>query len=219
MNQIKKQVALRAEAAADADVDTRPLASQSRRRLIKLGASTVPVLATLTSQSALAGVCISTSAWGSDQISNSESQKARHASKAVEVTTGYTISAWSSNDDSQGTAWAAFKTKFSVTSNPNSYDFALLETKLSSFYGGSYYWNTSRLGFTASQKVVGNLTSDDKGYFLVAMLNYAVGQIPPIDCVTDANWRAIVAGNYPAGTPWTVSQIRQYLASNFIVQP
>ncbi len=58
MNQINKQTEVRDEVAAGAEEETRPLASPSRRRLIKLGASAVPVLATLSSQSALAG-CLS----------------------------------------------------------------------------------------------------------------------------------------------------------------
>lgn len=76
----------------------------------------------------------------------------------------------------------------------------------------------SLFGYLPSDKVVGGLVSDNKGYFLVAQLNYAVGAKPPAACVTEANWLAIVAGTYPAGTPWTLSQISLYLKNNYIVQ-
>ena len=194
--------------------DSHPVASPSRRRIMQLGVSAVPVLATLTSQSALAGQCISTSAWGSDQISNSASQAARHAGQAVDVTTGWKISAWNSNSDTAGTSWAAYKTKYGITADPKSYTFADLYAKV----GKTYMRDPSLFGYLLSDKVVGGLASDDKGYFLVAQLNYAVGAKPPAACVTEANWLAIVAGTYPAGTPWTLSQISLYLKKNYIVQ-
>lgn len=214
MNQINKQTDVGGKVAAGAEGETRPLASPSRRRLIKLGASAVPVLATLSSQSALAGQCISTSAWGSAQISNSASEAARHASHAVDVTNGWTISAWNSTAQGNGGAWAAFKNTFGNNPNPNTLTFAGLYTKV----GSTYMRNPSSLGFNSSDLVMGHLTSDDKGYFLVAMLNYAVGARPPTACVTDANWQAIVAGTYPVGNPWTLFQIRTYLENNYIVQ-
>lgn len=196
--------------------DSYPVAPPSRRRIIKLGASAVPVLATLTSQSALAGACISTSAWGSAQISNSASEAAMHASHAAPVTTGYTISAWNSTD-STNAAWMAFTSVFGSSPAANALTFSDLSTKLGTIYT-SYIWNPSSLGFNPSDLVMGHLTNDDKGYFLVAQLNYAVGAKPPTACVTDANWQAIVAGTYPAGTPWDVHQIRLYLENNYIVQ-
>jgi len=218
MNQINKQTELKVEVLADADEGVRPVASPSRRRVIKLGAASVPVLATLTSPSALAaGTCISTSAWGSAQISNSASEAARHATHAVAVTTGYTITAWNSTD-SANAAWMAFVAAFGGSPAPSALTFADLTTKLGTIYS-SYYWNPSSLGYSLTDLVMGNLTNDDKGYFLVAQLNYAVGAKPPSECVTDANWLAIVAGTYPAGTPWTVNQIRLYLENNSIVQP
>jgi len=216
MNQINKQTEVRDEVAAGAEEETRPLASPSRRRLIKLGASAVPVLATLSSQSALAGQCISTSAWGSAQISNSASEAARHASHAVEVTTGYTISAWNSTD-STNAAWTAFTGVFGSSPAANALTFSDLSTKLGTIYS-PYFWNPLSLGFGPSDLVMGHLTNDDKSYFLVAQLNYAVGAKPPTACVTDANWQAIVAGTYPVGNPWTLSQIRTYLENNYIVQ-
>ena len=106
----------------------------------------------------------------------------------------------------------AFKNKYGISANPNSFTFA----DLYAIVGTIYMRNPSSLGF--SGKVTGNLGNNDPSYFLVAMLNYAVGAKPPTDCVTDGNWQAIVAGTYPAGTPWDVHQIRLYLESNYIVQ-
>lgn len=217
MSEIEKQSETVVNAAETSVQASRPVASVSRRRLIRLGASAVPVLATLTSQSALAGQCISTSAWGSAQISNSASEAARHASHAVPVTTGWTISAWNSTD-SANAAWTAFTSAFGSSPAANALTFADLSTKLGTIYT-SYIWNPSFLGFNLSDLVMGHLTNDDKGYFLVAQLNYAVGAKPPTACVTDANWQAIVADQYPTiGSPWTVPQIRVYLENNYIVQ-
>lgn len=202
--------------------DSPPVASPSRRRIIRLGASAVPVLATLTSQSALAGQCLSTSAWGSEQISGSASQAARY--QKLDVTNGYTISAWNTND-SANAAWTAFTTKYPNFKNHpvgNPQNFKLSELTFAQLYacvGGTYMRNPSSFGFTSSDLVVGHLTSDDKGYFLVAQLNYAVGAKPPTECVTEVNWLAIVAGTYPAlGAAWSVHDIRNYLVNNYIVQ-
>lgn len=212
MSEIEKQSETVVNAAETSVQASRPVASVSRRRLIRLGASAVPVLATLSSQSALAGQCISTSAWGSAQISNSASEAARHASHAVPVTTGWTISAW---NDSANAAWTVFTSAFGSSPNPIT---SLTFEQLYALVGSTYMRSPSSLGFNSSDLVMGNLTSDDKGYFLVAMLNYAVGAKPPTDCVTDANWQAIVAGTYPLGNPWDLGQIALYLKNNFIVQ-
>src|SRR3990167_1740944 len=171
MNQTNKLSGEDAEMAAGVVKEMHPVASPSRRRIIRLGASAVPVLATLTSQSALAGQCISTSAWGSDQISGSASQAARHAGQGVAVTTGWTITAWNSSSDGSGTAWEAFKSKYGINSNPNSFTFA----DLYGYVGGTYMRDHSSFGFVSTAKVAGGLgNNDDQSYFLVAMLNYAV---------------------------------------------
>lgn len=191
-----------------------PLAS--RRKLIRLGAVAVPVVATLTSQSALAGNCISGSAWGSDQISNSASQKARHDARGVAVKQGYTITAWNAarigNDNSE--PWtklqAAYPNKKKINQNNITFnDLALLDP--SKFKIPS--------GFTLTDTVVGKLTSSDGSFFLVAQLNFAIGQKPPTECITDTDWGLIVAGSYPpTGSPWTLAQTALYLKNNFIVQ-
>lgn len=214
MSEIDKKPEASVDVAGVPVSDSRPEGSPSRRRIIRLGASAVPVLATLTSQSALAGACISTSAWGSDQVSQSASQAARHAGHAVAVTNGWTISAWNSTAQGSGTAWAAFKSTFGNSPNPNALTFAGLYAKV----GATYMRSPTNLGYNPSALVMGSLTNDDKGYFLVAMLNYAVGAKPPTDCVTDANWQAIVAGTYPLANPWDLHQIALYLQNNFIVQ-
>jgi len=213
MNQINKQTELKVEVLVDADEGVRPVASPSRRRVIKLGAATVPVLATLTSPSALAGTCITTSAWGSDQVSQSASQAARHAIKAAEVTPGYTISAWNSSADGAGTPWSAFKTKYGITANPNSLTFRDIYTIV-----GNIYMRDLSSSFT-SNKVVGGLADNVESYFLVAMLNYVVWPTkPPLACVTDDNWKQIVAGSYaPAGNLWGVVESGTYVKNNHIV--
>lgn len=214
MSKIDRQAEASVDVTKAPISDSHPVASPSRRRIMQLGVSAVPVIATLTSQSALAGQCISTSAWGSDQISNSASQAARHAGQAVDVTTGWKISAWNSSLDTAGTPWAEYKSKYLIKASPNSFTFGDLYTTV----GNTYMRDPSSFGYRASDKVVGRLVSDDKGYFLVAQLNYAVGAKPPAACLTEVNWLAIVAGTYPAGNPWSLFQISMYLKNNYIVQ-
>ena len=197
-----------------------PVVLPSRRKLIRLGAAAVPVVATLTSQSALAGNCISTSAWGSDQMSKSASQKARHDARGVAVTQGYTITAWNAtrtgnNDNSE--PWRllqeAYPNKIKKNFNQNDITFKDLA-------GLDRAKIRIPAGFTLTDVVVGKLTSSDASFFLVAQLNFAVGQKPPTQCITDTDWGLIVAGMYPTtGSPWTLTQTALYLRSNFIVQP
>jgi hypothetical protein len=74
----------------------------SKRRRFKVGASTVPVALTLTSQPVLAWHCNSTSAWGSGQMQNNTgSVKARNDATRV-VDECYSYSDWKSNN---GSVW------------------------------------------------------------------------------------------------------------------
>lgn len=197
------------------------ISSPARRKLIKIGASSVPVLATLTSQSALAANCISTSAWGSDQISGSASQRARHNANSVPVLTGFTISAWNTPASPANTPtapWSALKGEYPLFVNSggnfmqNSVKFSDLSTLDSSRF-------VTPAGFAANASVVGSLGNNDKSYFAVAQLNFAANQKPPAACVSDAVWLSIVAGTYPTpGTAWSLAQIALYLKSNGIVQ-
>lgn len=199
------------------------ISSPARRKLIKIGASSVPVLATLTSQSALAANCISTSAWGSDQISGSASQKARHDANSVQVMTGFTITAWNaavipSTSTTLTTPWTALKTAY-----PG------LVTQGNTLKQGDVTFDHLRAldstkfvtppGFVGTDKVVGGLINNDRSCFAVAQLNFAANQKPPPACVSDTVWLSIIAGTYPTpGPAWTLSQIALYLKSNGIVQ-
>lgn len=204
-----------------------PLAS--RRKLIRLGAVAVPVVATLTSQSALAGNCISTSAWGSDQVSGSASQAARHNSRAVAVNTGFTISAWNTASSSMTALtlpWTAFKAAYPGFTNfgpPNNRTFRQSEVtfdQLQNLDLAKFKIPTGSTGFTLTDKVVGKLTSSDASFFVVAQLNFAVGQKPPTQCITDADWALIVKGMFPPApaTAWDLTLTARYLKNNFIVQ-
>ena len=198
---------------------TGSISSPSRRRLIRIGASSVPVLATLTSRSALAaGNCISTSAWGSDQISGSASEKARHNTNSAMVTTGFTITAWNMTASPATTPtapWAALKSAYPSLGGNN------FKQNLVTFADLVVIDNTrfaTPIGFNPNDKVVGSLASNDKSYFAVAQLNFAANQKPPVSCVTDAVWLSIVKGTYPTlGSPWSLAQIALYLKNNNIV--
>ena len=190
----------------------------TRRKLIRLGAAVVPVVATLTSQSALAANCISTSAWGSDQISNSASQKARHDIQGVLVTQGYTITAWNAartgGPATETLPWTALRAVYStLPNNQNNITFGNLVNLAPTKF------NTPT-GFFGTDKVVGSLINDDKSFFAVAQLNFVLPAFkPPASCITDANWALILAGNYPTpGSAWSLAQIALYLKNNGFVQ-
>jgi hypothetical protein len=218
MSDIQKQSQTNAAVASS-------VALPSRRKLIRLGAVAVPAVATLTSQSALATSCVSGSAWGSDQVSNSASQKARHDSRAEPVTTGFKISAWNaaaSPVNSLTSPWAAFKTAYPNFTNfgPNNnrtfrqgeVTFRQLQTLDSAKF-------KVPAGFNLDDKVVSNLGNNNQSFFWVAQLNFASNLKPPTKCVTDADWGKIVGGTYPtAGSPWSLEQTALYLKNNFIVQ-
>ena len=216
MSEIKKNHEKRELDFPPGAVANTSLSSPSRRKLIRAGAAAVPVVATLTSQSALATNCISTSAWGSDQISNSASQKARHDTQAVPVTQGFTVTAWNAartgGTTTETLPWAALRAVYaSLPNNQNTITFANLVTLDPTKF-------KTPMGFMPGDKVVGSLGDNDKSFFTVAQLNFAADKKPPASCVTDANWALIVAGNYPAGSPWSLTQIGLYLRSNWIVK-
>lgn len=189
----------------------------SRRKLIRLGAAAVPVVATLTSQSALAGNCISTSAWGSDQISGSASQTARHNANGFAVIPRFTISQWNvartGGPATETAPWAALRAVYgtALPNNQNNITFANLVTLDSAKF-------KTPTAFASGANVVGSLGDNNQSYFVVAQLNFAANRKPPPGCVTDTVWLSIVAGTYPTpGNPWTLAQIALYLKNNFLV--
>ena len=192
----------------------------SRRKLIRLGAAVVPVVATLTSQSALAGNCISTSAWGSDQLSGSASQRARHNANGFTVNTRFNISAWNAAAapvNSPTPPWMAFREAYPAFTNVGGNFMQNLVTfnQLKALDPAKFATPTA---FPGTAKVVGSLGNNDQSHFVVAQLNFAANIKPPEGCVTYAVWLSIVAGTYPTpGNPWTLNQIALYLKNNSIV--
>ena len=153
------------------------ISSPARRKLIKIGASSVPVLATLTSQSALAANCISTSAWGSDQISGSASQRARHEANGFPVIPRFTISQWNvaANPVSKTTdPWIALRDAYSLGSSfrQNTVTFTELKNLLLAKF-------TIPTAFSPGANVVGSLGNNDQSFFVVAQLNFAANLKPP----------------------------------------
>ncbi len=71
MNQVTQKTDQGNTDVSGSGVAASDAASPSRRRLIKLGAAAVPVVATLASRPALAWHCQSTSAWGSTMVGTS----------------------------------------------------------------------------------------------------------------------------------------------------
>jgi hypothetical protein len=217
MSDIQKQAQIDAAVASSV---TMP----SRRKLIRLGAAAVPVVATLTSQSALATNCVSGSAWGSDQVSGSASQAARHNSRAVPVSTGFRISAWNAarpttSGNVNSAPWIALRAKYAgagqipANFNQNTITYGYLAALDPTRF-------KTPVGFSASTPVVGSLGNDEKSYFAAAQLNFAAGQKPPTQCITDADWALIVAGTFPPApaTAWDLALTARYLKNNFIVQ-
>jgi hypothetical protein len=195
----------------------------SRRRLIKIGVATVPVVLTLASRPVLAWHCKSPSAWGSEQI-NPNTSLATNGAHPTYVDETWTIANWKLNSDPNraglGRPWYRFDTKF--TGSDTTYRNQTIN-----------YLKTTKsvplalpTGVTLDQKVYKGLR-DDLGwstfakYMIVAQLNrhlLAAGTWDP-QCVTEQELTDMVNGVYPTATaPWSQDKIVSYLNNNWIVR-
>lgn len=188
--------------------------SQSRRRLIRAGASAVPVIATLASRPVLGaqGQCNSTSAWGSTQLMATQSVTAR-ANAHLSRINAWTIADWTSND----TPWSSLD---SVLGNIKP-DGGTLRKK----YTVEMLFNDVGVPdlFGPRAKVNDVLKGSEsfKKSIVVAKLNLRLPTTNVGSCLTSAQVKDMGDGSYApsiGGAPWDERDIQDYLANNYIAR-
>lgn len=194
----------------------------SRRRLIKLGAAGVPVVATLTSSPALAWNCKNPSAWGSNVVA---SQKTNASNVPREYESWY-IANWKSNSRTGtklGKPWDVLKTTYTSLSSSAYTDITLGQLK------GVNAIVAYPRGGTADTKAVTILNGGDTFAIaiLVAMLNSTVGPYRTVvlGCVSDSlkNNQLIAMSQLQyappgGGAKWDESKTITYLSENWLAR-
>ena len=196
-----------------------PVRSPSRRRLIKLGAAGVPVVATLASSPALAWHCKNPSAWGSNVVA---SQTANKSNVARQYET-WSIANWKNNTGSAslGLPWDRLKAAY-PTLNAMGYK----KITLGQLQNANVIATLPR-NISPDTMACTLLSSGDAfaTAILVAMLNSKVGKDRLIvsGCVNDSagvsqlNAMATLSYIPPGGTiPWDEVKIMKYLTENWL---
>lgn len=187
-----------------------------RRRLLKAGATGASVALTLTSRPARAWHCNSTSAWGSAQLAPTTSTTARNTLHELSDEC-WSISEWVNNTShgSLGQPWPHLGC--TTTGQINSYTVGSLYAP----YGGI------PLGLTGTDGLMNKLKmgTQFQKYMLVARLNAKfVTNVQTClrNNLTD-QLPLMASGTYsPPNLPhvvWNQTDIINYLAANFMVQP
>ncbi|MES2236931.1 MAG: hypothetical protein EPO47_00555 [Rugosibacter sp.] len=199
------------------------LSIPSRRRLIKLGAVAVPIVATLASRPALAWHCKSPSAWGSEIINPNTSLRTNEGHQSYPDETWY-ISNWA-NNTARGSVgysalpWNKFFDKYSdiknaVNSNWKKVKISHLTSK------GINCGTASQTAYACNVLTSG--TSLQKAT-ITAQLNYLI--LSPLtrnemeQCLGFPDLQRMASGSYsPSGTgvTWTSDAIVKYLKDNWI---
>ena len=194
----------------------------SRRRLLKAGATGVPVALTLTSRPVLAWHCNTASAWGSAQMTPNQSTTARNAANQLADNT-WSITDWQNNSTGVvGTyPWVKLGTQSStngVTSNSKKYTIASLFSNT----GGTY--PTGLMGTDTVWDKIMNGSTFQK-YMIVAKLNAKL--IPSVatclksDGVDQLQYMldgSYAPSNLKGTQTWGQGQIQTYLYENYIVR-
>lgn len=232
MSEIGRQGKASADGAEVPISDSHPIASPSRRRLIKLGAAAVPVIATLTSRPAFAWSCQSPSAWGSELINPNTSLKnqAGHQSYSNEA---WYISDWRDNL-ARSTAgysnapWAVLNTKYptlsdKTTQTKGKFDYTKVTiAKLQTTVAGL---NCANASGQVTVKDVLTSGSDLQKSTIVAQLNYLL--LSPLSgnelekCFPPGELQKMASGSYSPsglGVTWDSTKIKQYLFDNWIAR-
>ena len=187
--------------------------SSSRRRLIRAGASSVPIIATLASRPVLAGPCNSTSAWGSALMAT-QSVTARAVANATDVTP-WTEAQWKDNSPN-GAPWNALHAAVGGFADAagmrNQYTVSQL------FIDGSPDWT---IGPKKVKHVLnGTQGTDFQRMIVTAKLNWRVGATGVSACLAAPDLASMGDGMYApqnGGSIWNASQIQDYLRNNHIV--
>lgn len=203
--------------------------SQSRRRLIKLGTSAVPVIATLASRPALAWHCQSPSAWGSELLNPTTSLKTNAGHQQYPDETWY-ISNWKDNvaRSATGTSskpWNKLKSKFpsiydSTTSTNGVFDYTKVTIAKLNTVTGVHVAGAN--GALTVKTVLGSGTDLQKST-IVAQLNYIL--LSPYSaneiemCLKLDEIKQMAAGTYTtSGETWDAAKVKQYLFNNWIAR-
>lgn len=232
MSEIGKQGKVSAEGAAAPISDSHPVASPSRRRLIKLGTAAVPVIATLTSRPAFAWSCQSPSAWGSEQINPNTSlkNKAGHQSYPNEA---WYISDWRDNLARSAAGytsapWSVLNTKYpplndKTTQTNGKFDYKKVTiAKLLATVPGL---NAANASGQVTVKYVLTSGSDLQKSTIVAQLNYLL--LSPLSrnelekCFPPGELQKMASGSYSPsglGVTWDSTKIKKYLFDNWIAR-
>jgi hypothetical protein len=192
--------------------------------LIKLGSSSVPVLATLASRPALAWSCKSPSAWGSEAINPTTSLKtnAGHTSYADET---WTISNWINNTTRTqvtGSPWAGLISLYSSLGSVANY----ANITISQLVNATQISNGGANGSSTVKSVLESSGTPLQKHIIVAQLNFLVlsprGTNYMERCLTLNDLKTMASGSFqPAGVgkTWNSTDIVTYLQSNSIARP
>lgn len=215
---------VRVEAAA-------PVASPSRRRLIKLGTAAVPVVATLTSRPAFAWHCMSPAAWGSIDANPNTSLKTNAGHQSYADETWY-IANWKDNTPRSETGyankpWSVLKLKYptlkdATTTTAGSFDYTKVTVaKLLATVPGLHGAAASS---TETVKNVLTSGSSLQKSTIVAQLNYVL--LSPLasnnmeSCLAFDKLTEMASGSYypdgAGGPSWGADKIVRYLKENWI---
>ncbi len=210
-----------ADAAASA-VESEPMGTAkmpSRRRLIKLGTTVVPVIATLASRPALAWHCQSPSAWGSEMVNPNTSLKTNVGHQSYQDETWY-VSNWKGNSARNTIRpWARFFATHGNVTNPAK------SWKLVTFANLRTLGYAVPSTFVDTDKVKDKLTtsSDFDTSVLVAQLNFkctpSTWQNEMSSCVDFDDLKNMASQLAPYDTAyWSKENIRVYLFNNWLAR-
>ncbi len=224
MNRGTQESAPKNADASAAGVAPTGVPSGSRRRLIKFGVSTVPVVVTLASRPALAWHCKSPSAWGSEIINPNTSLRTNAGHQSYPDETWY-ISNWADDTARSGTAysgkpWDKFFLKYSdikatVSSDSSLVTIAMLQSK-------GFACGTADPNAKVRTLLAGSGTALQKST-IVAQLNYkclspyASNQMEL--CLSFGELTKMASGSYiplGGGPAWNAATIVQYLSTNYM---
>lgn len=204
-----------------------------RRRLIKLGVTTVPVVLTLASRPVLAWHCKSPSAWGSEQINPNTSLKNTKAHPEYADET-WTIANWRDNTarSAVGTTskpWSKLFTKYPCLKNDscnlNQIGIAWSSVTVARLFSKVPIARPAGLTDTTTIKTVLTSGTDFQKYIICAQLNYLLLQsLNDMDlCITFEELKKMATGVYsPPNMPtvtWTTTDIVNYLHNNWFTRP
>ncbi|MDT9000135.1 hypothetical protein RQP53_12735 [Paucibacter sp. APW11] len=215
-----------AEQASVQGVDAQAVAVARRRRFLKIGASTVPAGLTLASRPVRAWHCNTTSAWGSAQINPVASTTNRN--KLTQLTDEtWTIANWQSNTIRTAVSgtppWGVlFSTRTDCKSGGVVPAYVKSYTIGTLFSGASIPAGLSSTNYVWT--VLNNGTQFQK-YIVTAWLNAKlIANVA--SCLKSGGTdqlRLMLGGSYSppnlSGTPWTQTDIVNYLFNNWIVRP